>query len=370
MTSVYIHIPFCERICTYCDFPKRVGTEKQMDDYLIAMEKEIVAYDVKRSLNSLYIGGGTPSILSGTRLMKLQEILTNFKFNENYEFTIECNPEHITVELLEVYKKMGVNRISLGVQTFNERLLKLLNRNHTKEIVLNAVELIKQMGITNISVDLIFSLPMQSKQNLIDDLEEIKQLGIKHVSCYSLILEEKTVLSKLIRENKLKLLENEVEAEMYQMVIDYLKGVGFTHYEISNFCIDGYASNHNQVYWKNQEYYGFGMGASGYLDGVRYDNTRLVTNYINQISQGQTVIDTKESLTVDTKIKESMLLGLRLLAGVSIDEVNRMFSIDVLDYFADEFNYLKKKNWIVIDDTIRLTHSGLYYGNEVFGMFI
>jgi oxygen-independent coproporphyrinogen III oxidase len=370
MVSVYIHIPFCERICTYCDFPKRVGTVKQMDAYLKALEKEILRYNVKEPLKTLYIGGGTPSILKGEQLDYFKAIIQLFHLSDTCEFTVECNPEHITDELLIAYKEMGVNRISLGVQTFNDRLLKLLNRNHNEAIVYQAIDRIRSFGIENITVDLIFSLPMQTKQNLYDDLNHIKKLNIPHISCYSLILEEKTVLSKLIRENKLQLLENEVEAEMYQIVMDELKAMGYHHYEISNFAKEGYESNHNQIYWLNEHYYGFGMGASGYLNNVRYSNHHLVTQYIEQIDNQESAIESEEVLSREDQIKEAMMLGLRLLKGVSIESVNKQYDIDLMAYFKEELDELVKQGWIIIDDVIRLSHTGLFYGNEVFGKFI
>jgi oxygen-independent coproporphyrinogen-3 oxidase len=245
-----------------------------------------------------------------------------------------------------------------------------LNRNHTKEECIKAVHLIKSCGITNISVDLIFSLPLQTIDNLQEDLNEIIALEINHVACYSLILEEKTVLSKWIADGKVQLLDNEVEAEMYQIVIDFLKTNGFKHYEISNFARNGQVSSHNNLYWKNETYYGFGMGASGYLNGVRYSNSHLVTDYVKKIEANQSVIETQEVLSKETILKEAMMLGLRLLDGVSVHDFKMRYQVDCLDYFKAELSYLKNQGWIEVDDYIRLSHQGLFYGNEVFGMFL
>lgn len=370
MKSVYIHIPFCERICTYCDFPKRVGTIKQMDAYLDALAQEIQSYQVNHCIDTLYIGGGTPSILKGDQLKKLEAMINMFQLSDNYEMTIECNPEHITADLIERYKSMGINRISLGVQTFQDRLLKLMNRGHHQEQVFQAVDLIRAGGIDNISIDLIFSLPMQTIQNLQHDLDLIEQLNIPHISCYSLILEDKTVLSKWIEDQKVTLLDNEVEAQMFEIVMNRLKKMGYHHYEISNFAKPGFKSKHNQVYWKNQEYFGFGMGASGYLNGIRYRNDHLVTSYIEKINGDQPVVTEQETLSKETIHKEALMLGLRLIDGIEIDEVNRRYDIDVLILFKDELDYLLKQGWIRVDQMIRLTELGLFYGNDVFEQFI
>lgn len=370
MTAVYIHIPFCERICTYCDFPKRIGTLKQMDAYLEALAQEVKGYLPIPPLRSLYIGGGTPSILSHAQLLKLKSIISMFQFETDYEFTIECNPEHITPELVCFYHTMGVNRISLGVQTFNSRLLKLLNRNHNRETVFQAVEWLRNGGFTNISIDLIFALPMQEVKDLQADLEYLMELNPEHVSYYSLILEEKTVLNKWVSEHKIELLENEVEAEMYELVLQKLNASGYHHYEISNFAKENKASVHNTTYWQNQHYYGLGMAASGYLAGIRYTNTHLLGDYIARIEQNKSVVEISEVLSRDTILKEAMMLGLRMISGVELSAFKKRYGVDCLSYFAKELDYLQKQGWIEIDTHVRLTHAGLFYGNEVFGAFL
>lgn len=370
LASVYIHIPFCQRICSYCDFPKRVSKTIEIDRYLVALEKEIDFYDIKEDIDTLFLGGGTPSLLSINQLKKLKVMIQNFKFTDDYEFTIECNPEHITIEKLKIYKELGINRISLGVQTFNKRLLKLLNRGHDETIVYQAIELIKNFGFKNISIDLIFAIPFQTIDNLKEDIKHVKQLNIPHISAYSLILEEKTVFEKMLKENKISLVDNEVEAEMYEEVIKSLKELGYQHYEISNFARKGYMSKHNQIYWKNQEYYGFGMGASGYLNNVRYYNEDKVNRYIEQINLNRYPIKNKDIITIDEKIKEEFLLGLRLIDGVSIKSVNEKYNIEIFEHFYKQFEYLHNKGWITIADRIKLTNNGLFYGNEVFEQFL
>lgn len=370
MTSVYIHIPFCERICTYCDFPKRVGTPEQFLTYLDALEREIELYGELPPLDTLYIGGGTPSILAGVTLDRLAVIVQRFKWNENHEFTIECNPEHITPDRLEVYRRLGVNRISLGVQTFHNRLLKRLNRKHDRHTVFRAIELLKAYGFDNISIDLMFALPFQHLEDLYEDLSLVLSLDVPHLSAYSLILEDKTVLAYQVKKKQVILPGDDAEAVMYQIVMDTLKGAGYRHYEISNFARRGYESRHNQVYWKNGRYYGFGMGASGYIGDTRYDNEDQLLPYLTKVKKGERPIRRKEVLSCEEQLKETLLLGLRLLDGVALDEVNRDFGVQVESIFHDELMDLQRKGWIRLDSHLRLSEQGLFYGNEVFSRFI
>lgn len=369
MTSIYIHIPFCERICFYCDFPKKVGKKEEISTYLHALKKEVEMYELPKIIDTLYLGGGTPSILNDEQFEILHSTIMKFTFSTDYEFTIECNPEHISIEKLQWFKRLGINRVSLGVQTFNDKLLKLLNRKHNRDMVLNAVKLLKQEGFNNISIDLIFALPLQTMEMLKTDLATLLVLDVPHISYYSLILEEKTVFDHWVREGKLSLVDNELEAAMYEEVITTMRK-HYHHYEISNFAYPGYESKHNKVYWNNQHYYGFGMGASGYIDNVRYYNEDRVIRYLEKVSKKELPIAHKDELTKADIIKEALLLGLRLIDGVNISEINERYQVDVMTYFQEEFTILKKHGFIEISDNIRLTHKGLFYGNEVFSYFI
>ncbi len=370
MTSIYIHIPFCQRICSYCDFPKRVSKDKEIDLYLEALSKEIRMITITETIDTLYIGGGTPSLLNKEQLKQLEKIINLFNFSQDYEFTIECNPEHITEEKVIFYKRLGINRISLGVQTFNERLLKLLNRGHNKEIVYNVINLLKKHDLININIDLIFSIPFQTIEIVKEDIEHIKALDVPHISYYSLILEEKTVFEKMLDENKIQLIDNELEADMYELIIKNLKELGYTHYEISNYAKSSFQSKHNRVYWENKSYYGFGMGASGYLNHKRYYNETHVNEYIKSVNVGKLPIKNEDFIDFKEEIKEAFLLGLRLIDGLCIKEINERYKIDILTYFKDEFSYLQEKGWLEISERIKLTHNGLFYGNEVFQLFV
>ena len=268
--SVYVHIPFCEKICSYCDFCKMFYNENLADQYLEELEKEIdLLYDGDL-IKSLYIGGGTPSSLNLKQLKRLLVILSKFKRCEFFEFTIECNFSNINKEKLELFKEYGVNRLSFGLETTNSKHLDFLERNEKVDRTINIIKLAKDLGFSNINVDLMYALPGESFDELRKDLEFIKSLDIEHVSCYSLIIEEHTKLGIKNVEN----IDSDLDFEMYQAICGFMKDNGFKHYEISNYSKEGYESKHNLVYWNNEEYYGFGLGASGYINNRRTTNTR------------------------------------------------------------------------------------------------
>ena len=289
-TSVYLHLPFCEHLCTYCDFCKRYYDEKLCLKYLNALKKEVMDNYQNDIIKTLYIGGGTPSSLSIPNLLKLMEIIKLFKFDENYEITFEVNPENINEEKLKILKENGINRISMGVESTNDIFLKYLGRNHNFALVQEKVALMKKMGFHNINVDLIYAIPHETINDLKKDLEKIVSLDIKHISTYSLEINQHTLLGIKKEKN----ISSDLDREMYDEIIDYLKEKGFNHYEISNFSKEGYESRHNLVYWHNEHYYGFGLGASGYLNNIRYDNTKSMDDYLNnKIILNKEILDKK-----------------------------------------------------------------------------
>ena len=275
INSVYIHIPFCSDICSYCDFCKIFYNDKLVDRYLLELDKEIKSRYKNKIINTIYIGGGTPSSLNSLQLKKLFNILKIFK-TENLEFTFECNIENINEETLKLLKNNGVNRISVGVQTLNEKYIKLLNRHHNKQMVQDKINLMKQF-FTNINIDLIYAIPGQTLKELDEDLEFILKFDVEHISTYSLIIEEHTKLYI----NNVKNIDEDLDYLMYKHICKKLEHYGFNHYEISNFSKKGYESSHNLVYWDNLEYYGFGLGASGYINNIRYENTKSMNQYLN-----------------------------------------------------------------------------------------
>lgn len=363
MKSVYIHIPFCRDICSYCDFCKIFYAEELVDKYLIQLEKEIKKNYKGEAIKTIYVGGGTPSSLNTKQLKKLFEIINIFKLEQNYEFTFECNIENIDKEKSVLLYNNKVNRISLGVQTFNNKFLKFLNRNHTSEEVKQKIKMLKEIGFKNINIDLMYAFPNQTKEDLIKDLEEYIKLDITHISTYSLIIEPHT---KLYIEN-IKNIDEDLDREMYEIICKTLKQHGYNHYEISNFAKENYESKHNLTYWNNEHYYGFGLGASGYIDNIRYTNTKNINKYIKE-----NYIQEQEILDKNTTIENEFILGLRKIKGINIDEFNKkydnIFKYKVVNKLLEEKKLIKEKNniyinpeYIYISNTILLEFIGEKY---------
>lgn len=336
--SVYIHIPFCKNICKYCDFSKIYYNNDIISKYLISLENEINNNYKSKSLKSLYIGGGTPSSLSKKHLEKLFDILNIFIFNEYYEFTFECNIEDINEELLILLKKNRVNRLSIGVQSFNKKILDILGRNYCNDYF-DKINLCKKY-FTNINIDLIYGINGESINDLKDDLDKYLELNIPHISIYSLILEDNT----LLKINNYIELDDDTTREMYDIITKTLKDNGYIHYEISNFSKEGYNSIHNLTYWNNDKYYGFGLGASGYINNIRYTNTRSINKYLNN-----DYLYDKE--TIDKKLDMSyfMILGLRKIKGVSELDFYKRYNTNISDIFnIDNLSY--KDGYYYIDE--------------------
>lgn len=353
--SAYVHIPFCSNICSYCDFAKVIYNQKMVLRYLDALEQEIKRNYKNELLDTLYIGGGTPSALNVSEIERLFEIIRIFNRETNLEFTIECNVNDVTEEKMELFKKNGVNRISLGVQTFNENVLKQMNRDHTYELVKEKIDIIRNAGISNISIDLIYAYPETTLDDLKKDLEKVLSLDVNHISTYSLIIEPHTIL----HINKIKNIPEELDYEMYKLICSELKKNGFTHYEISNFAREGYESKHNLTYWNNKEYYGFGLAASGYLNNIRYTNTRNFDSYFDY-----NYIYEEEKLTEKDKIIYELILGLRKINGISIDDVNQKYNINLLGNKLIKDLVLKNK-LKVENNHIKVPYDKIYVENEI-----
>ena len=354
MKSVYIHIPFCNNICSYCDFPKVYYHKKWIDDYLNSLNKEIDLRYKGELIDTIYIGGGTPSSLELEELEKLFKIIK--KINSNYkEFTIECNLDSLTKEKIDLFKKNNINRISIGIESFNESNLKFLNR---KLINLELIEYMKEIGINNINVDLIYALPNESKKTLIKDIDLILELDIPHISTYSLIIEPNTVLYN----NNNKNIDDNLDLEMYNIICSKLKD--YNHYEISNFAKERYESKHNLTYWNNEHYYGFGMGASGYIDNIRYTNTKSINKYI----EGNYIYE-EEKLSIKEIMENEMILGLRKLEGVNLSNFKKKYNKNVEEIFDIE-KLLKEGKLIIENDHIKIPHEYLYVSNEILINFI
>lgn len=322
MMSCYIHIPFCEKICSYCDFCKMFYNENIVDSYLDQLENEIRTLYKGENLKTIYIGGGTPSCLSLKQLEKLFNIINIFNKSSNLEFTIECNFSNTTREKLELFKKFGVNRISFGLETTNSKQLKFLEREENCEKTKEIIAICRELGFDNINVDLMYALPGETIADLKYDLDFIKSLDIEHVSCYSLIVEEHTKLGINNTEN----IDNELDYQMYLEICKFMSDNKFNHYEISNYSKDGYESKHNLVYWNNEKYYGFGLGASGYIDNRRTTNTRSISNYL----KGKYLLE-EEILEKDDLVYYEIILNLRKSSGIDLDKLNSLYNVK-LDY--------------------------------------
>ena len=355
MKSVYIHIPFCKTICTYCDFPKLYKEEAMIDNYLNALKNEVKEYYNEEEIYTIYIGGGTPSCLNSNQLLKLKEIIDLFKFNNLEEFTFECNIEDISPDLIDYLKTLKVTRLSIGIQSFNKDKLSLLGRNADFKDALEKINLLKENNFNNINLDLIYGLPNERLSDLRMDLKKFLKLKPTHLSTYSLIIEENTILGN----NRANLAENTLEYKMYQMIIKKLKKNHFNHYEISNFSLEGKSSKHNLIYWKNEEYYGFGLGAHGYIEGFRYENTRSITEY----NKGNYRMDEK-LLSKQEKMENELMLGLRLIKGINIKEFHSKFKTNIQDVFPVK-PLIKNKDLIYKGNNIYLNPDKLYIMNEI-----
>ena len=369
-TSAYIHIPFCTQICYYCDFSKVFIKNQPVDSYLEHLIEEYHSYNIKK-LRTLYIGGGTPTALSAPQLAFLLEKLTD-KLDLSYleELTIEANPGDLDEEKIAVLKDSPVNRVSLGVQTFNDRMLKQIGRSHSEKDIYENIANLKKAGFDNISIDLIYALPKQTMEDVKTNVAKAIALDIPHMSLYSLILENHTVFMNRMRRGKLPLPKEDLEAEMFEYIIAELEKAGFEHYEISNFSKPGFESRHNLMYWDNAEYYGIGAGASGYVDGVRYKNHGPIRHYLQAVEAGNSRVQ-EEVLTLKEKMEEEMFLGLRKKSGVSRKRFEEKFGVFFEDQYGAVVSELTEQGLLVPDrDIVRMTKQGLFLGDTVAEKFI
>ena len=348
-SSLYIHIPFCEAICDYCDFTKFFYNEKLAKEYLENLKKEIDSYspyDVK----TIYIGGGTPTSLSDDLFLKMLEMVEPYS-KKVEEYSIEINPESLTYNKANLMKKFGINRVSIGVESTNDKILKSINRKHNFNRVKEAVSILNNVGITNINVDLIIGLPNVTKNMFFKDLENITLLPIKHISCYSLTVHPHTVLFN----SSIKEPTQDFSREIYDLAHNYLAKKGFIHYEISNWCLPGYESKHNLTYWKNEHYYGVGVGASGYLDSYRYKNVITLDKY-----NSENKILEKEILDLKDVKTYYLLTSLRTIYGLDLSYYKDTFKEDLLRIKEKEINGFLKGNLLLIkENNLIPTYEGM-----------
>ena len=369
-TSAYVHIPFCTQICYYCDFSKVFIKNQPVDSYLEHLLEEFRSYDIQK-LRTLYIGGGTPTALSAPQLEVLLDGLTkNLDLSVLEELTIEANSGDLDADKIAVLKQSPVNRVSLGVQTFDDKMLKKIGRSHLEKDIYENIDRLKLAGFDNISIDLIYALPGQTMDQVKENVAKAISLDIPHMSLYSLILENHTVFMNRMRRGKLPLPKEELEAEMFEYIIAELEQAGFEHYEISNFSKPGFESRHNLMYWDNAEYYGIGAGASGYVDGVRYKNHGPIRHYLRAVEAGDARI-TEEHLSQKEQMEEEMFLGLRKKSGVSMARFEEKFGRSFEGLYGEIIRDLVQQGLMQIDgDRVRMTKRGLFLGDTVAERFI
>ncbi len=375
--GIYIHIPFCKKKCYYCDFISYPNKSSQVDKYIESICLEIENWKKGINVNqynvtTIYIGGGTPSYIEPKHISQILKKLNEF-INKNVEITIEVNPGTVINSKLEKYKEVGINRISIGLQETHDELLKTIGRIHNYEEFLNTYNWARGVGFKNINIDLMLGLPNQTIQDIKESLSKVLKLKPEHVSVYSLILEEGTVLEKQIENGKLMLPDEELERAMYWYVKNTLEKSGFKHYEISNFAKEQKESKHNMNCWKQGQYRGFGIAAHSYIDGVRFSNTTNLEEYIENISKQNFTQNLKIHERQNSEImkKEYMLLGLRKLEGVSITEFKNIYKDNPIMLFKSELKELVEQKLIIIGgDRIKLTSKGLDLANLVWEKFV
>lgn len=369
-TSAYVHIPFCTQICYYCDFSKVFIKNQPVDAYLEALIKEFESYQIS-SLKTLYIGGGTPTAITAKQLdYLLSHLQQHLQLDQLEEFTIEANPGDLTEDKIAVLRQSAVNRISLGVQTFNDKQLKQIGRSHTEAQIYATIASLKEAGFQNISIDLIYALPGQTMQQVKENVAKALSLDIPHLSLYSLILEHHTVFMNKMRRGKLQLPTEDLEAEMFEYIISEMEANGFEHYEISNFTKPGFESRHNLMYWNNDEYFGCGAGASGYLNGIRYRNRVPIQHYLKAVAEGNARLS-EELLTKEEMMEEELFLGLRKKSGVSVSRFQEKFGLSFESRYGPVVRELQAQGLLVKDkDFVRMTKKGLFLGDSVAEKFI
>ena len=376
MQAAYIHIPFCQHICHYCDFNKVFIERQPVDQYLEYLEKEIINTVQKvpfDSMKTIFVGGGTPTALNMEQTKKLLDIINRRlrPFAPNCELTFEANPGDLPKEKLNVLLEGGVNRISFGVQTFRDELLEKIGRKHTREDAFVAIREAQEVGFKNINVDIIYALPGQTIEDVKETLDIAFTLGVQHFSAYSLIVEPKTVFYNLMNKGELRLPGEDHEAKMYEMVMDEMERHGYTQYEISNFSKGDNESRHNLTYWNNEEYYGFGAGAHSYVNGERIQNVGPLKQYFNKIDEtGFPYLDV-HVVTEKEKMEEELFLGLRKTKGVSKMAFRNKFNVEMNQVFAKQLQNNQEQGLLEErDGYVRLTRKGKLLGNEVFQSFL
>lgn len=368
---IYIHIPFCRGKCNYCAFNSIVSGASERAVYVEALIREIEIRGKNSAAETIYIGGGTPTTLTLTELEKIFDVAKkNFHVNKRAEITVEANPGTVDENYLRGLKNLGVNRLSLGVQSFDDALLKILGRIHDSQTATETVALAKKI-FDNVSVDLMYGLPTQTLEGLRRDVERVKNLDVQHVSIYGLEIEEGTKFFELARTGNLPLPDDDTCADMYEYITQTLPALGYRRYEVSNFAKKNFESRHNVGYWTGKHYVGLGAGAHSFDGNLRTSNVRDVKTYINRIGAGLTVSNVEEVVTRQTAMEEFCFLGLRMTDGVDARTFAQNFGASIFDVFGRVIERNLRLGLLDVDgDRIFLTSRGMSLSNEVFADFL
>ncbi|MEO2738021.1 radical SAM family heme chaperone HemW [Clostridium butyricum] len=369
--SLYIHIPFCKQKCLYCDFPSYAGKESLINEYIRALNEEILRKCSKYKIASIFVGGGTPSYLNEINLESLLKTINLLDFKDNFEFTIECNPGTLNEEKLVLMKNYNVNRISMGLQTTNDNLLKEIGRIHSFEEFKKNYNQARKAGFENINVDLMFGLPNQHMKDWKASLKDVMSLEPDHISAYSLIIEEGTCFYNLYNNDKLNIPNEEEERSMYLFTKGFLEDYGYNQYEISNYAKVNKECFHNKVYWKCNEYLGLGVSASSFVDEKRFKNIDDIKIYIEKINNNEDVTEEIHVNNINDDMEEFMFMGLRIIEGINLKTFKKRFGKDVFDIYDEVIKNNIKKGLLVVDsEKLYLSEKGIELSNYVMSDFI
>lgn len=368
-TAVYIHIPFCEHKCIYCDFYSII-TKDNITSFLQTLKKEIDHYadlhSSERSIVSIFLGGGTPSLMTPAYISEIIELVNKrFEVSADVEITLETNPGTVEQTKLKEFYEIGINRLSIGIQSFDENELKFLTRIHDSQTAIDTVFKAKEAGFKNISIDLIFNLPRQTKERWHNNLKTALTLPINHISAYSLILERGTILNKMVLDEKVKIRDSDYDADLYEITIDFLTQNGFDQYEVSNFAKNGYECRHNNAYWHYKDYFGFGPSAHSFIDGRRYWNFSSLKKYISEIDENHFAVAGFEKPNIEQQLNEYVMLALRS-NGIKLNEMRTLFGTEWLNEKNPYLKKLENEKYITRKNgNIKLTKSGYAVCDEI-----
>ena len=371
--SVYVHIPFCQQKCYYCDFNSFAGKRELFEPYVNSLVEEIENCNelYGRTIDTIFIGGGTPSVLPPSYIAQIMEALGKYNISKTAEITIESNPNSLPPDKLAVYKQSGINRLSIGLQAMQTGLLKRLGRLHSASEFIECYENALRVGFENISTDLMFAIPEQDLDDWEQSLKALIELKLKHISCYSLIIEEGTPFSDDYDKGRLCPIDDETDRQMYYLAVDMLGANGYKQYEISNFALPAFESNHNIAYWKRADYIGFGLSAHSLFDNKRFENTACLDEYIKHSGNSAKIRQNINQLSQKDQIEEFMFLGLRMTDGISRKEFAKQFGVDLEKVYGDILKAQANSGLLLLDgNMVKLTKKGVDLSNAVFSEFL